>query len=180
MSIRTVHAGLRLVAAPDSPPPLPELSQLFDDSIRRPGEFHEPVILNIRQRGLLDGAARRVRLPTGVTGRLLIEAALVRADLASFEAPIDVGRLDDTAARAEVRRRLSAAEADYLRHLRYPGGISATLLTVPVRLIGRLGDVDLGSALDGDPTRAVEWEIGALLEGRTMLEWALVSTMRAG
>jgi hypothetical protein len=177
MSTNTVHAGLRLVDAPPEPPPLPELPQLFDDSVRRPGELHEPVALNGQLRGLLNAAARQMRLPTGLTGRLLIEVALVIADLARLGLDLGTGldRLDDAATGAVVRRRLSAAEADYLRHLRHPDGVSETLLSVPVRLAGRLHEVDLGVALRGDPVRAVTWEVGALLAGRTMLEWALVA-----
>lgn len=88
-------------------------------------------------------------------------------------------RLDNAAARAEVRHRLSAAEADYLRHLRFPPGMRQTLLTVPVRLLGRLGELDVTAALGGDPARATAWELAALLDGRTMLEWALAVMLRA-
>jgi hypothetical protein len=173
-----LHAGLRLVAAAERPPPLPDLPHLYDEAIRRPGELHEPVVLDDAQRVALARAARRAGLPTGITGRLLIEASLVSEDLASLRAYGAAKRLDAAAARARVRRRLSAAEADYLRHLRHPPGMHQTLLTVPVRLMGRLDDIDIADALCGDPVRAAAWESAALLDGRTMLEWALAVVIR--
>jgi hypothetical protein len=178
MASGDLHVGLRLVAATEPPPPLPDLPQLYDEAIRRPGELHELVVLDEEQRFALERAAQQAGLPTGITGRLLIEAALVSEDLASLCATAAAERLDAAAARARVRRRLSAAEADYLRHLRHPTGLRQTLLTVPVRLIGRLDEIDIGAALGGDPVRAAAWEIAALLDGRTMLEWALAAVLR--
>jgi hypothetical protein len=169
----TAHSRLRLVAPAEPPPPLPDLPALYDDAIRRPGELHEPVILDAAQHVALDRAARRAKLPTGVTGRLLLEAALVCEELGGLRAIAAPDRLDEAAARAKVRRRLSAAEADYLRHLRNPPGMRQTLLTVPVRLISRLHGLDVARALGEDPARATAWEMAALLAGRTMLEWAL-------
>lgn len=165
--------------APPAPPPLPDVAYLYDDRPRRPGELHEPLALGPEAQDRLARSACSAGLPLDLTARLLIEAALLVSDLEALGAPDAARDLDTVAAHATVQRRMSAAEADYLRRLsvrRWAPGPSAT---IPVRLIGRLASVDVACALDGDATRAVAWEAAALLQSRTMLEWGLAVILQA-
>jgi hypothetical protein len=49
-----------------------------------------------------------------------------------------------------------------------------------VRLIGRLSVVDIARALKADVRQAARWEAAALLEARTMVEWALMTVAACG
>ena len=171
---------LRLVASPPPPPKLPDLARVYEDPVRRPGELHEALVLDPELAQHLDQLAVAATMPRGTAGRLLIEAEIVRIELTSMGVDDAPPKLDDTAGRATVLRRLSAADADYVQRLRRPAAAANTLLTVPVRLLGKIGELDLRRAMDGDLGRAVQWEIAAVLAGRTMLEWALVSLWPTG
>lgn len=164
------------MAVPD-PPALPSSQRFFEGGPRRPGELHESLHLEAATVSRAAAVAEAAHLPLDLAVRLLVEAALVRDDLASRGGAHEE-YLDMAAGAAMVSRRLSAAEADYLRALRRRDFVS-TLPTLPVRLIGRLDRIDLAQALAGDARRAARWEIAALLEGRTMLEWALMVALRA-
>lgn len=166
------------MSGPPAPPALPDVDYLYGDGPRRPGELHEPLALGRELQDRLVRSARRAGLPVDLTARLLIEAALLVGDLEALGAPDAAQELDVVAARARVERRMSAAEADYLRSLglrRWAPGPGAT---IPVRLVGRLASIDVAAALDGDATRAVAWEAAALLQARTMLEWGLAVILR--
>jgi hypothetical protein len=163
---------LRLVTTPAPAPPLPSVEHLHEHAIRRPGELHERLDLATPLLRRAEGAAQRAGLGLGLAAALLVEAALVRVDLAAIGAVVE-SELDRIASIAHVRRPMSAAEADYVSTLRGPG-FARTLPTVPVRLVGRLGAIDLERALAADAAQAARWEAAALLEGRTMLEWALM------
>lgn len=170
---------LQLMPAPPIPPPLPDMAYLYDDRPRRPGELHEPLALGPDIQNRLARSACNAGLPLGVTAGLLLEAALLVSDLEALGASDAARDLDPVAARATVRRRMSAAEADYLRRLSVRRCAPGPSATIPVRLIGRLGSIDVAAALDGDAERAVAWEAAALLQSRTMLEWGLAVILRA-
>jgi hypothetical protein len=175
------HNPLRLLPAlPTASVGVPDFSHAYDDRLRRPGELHEAVPLPPRAGPVVERAAAAAGLPSGTAARLLIEAALVRVDLAAIGQRAAESRLDAAAAGAVVCRRLSAAESDYVCGLRRGRTTDRTVATVPVRLIGRLAEVDLEVALAGDLPRAVGWEVAAVLSGRTMLEWALITTSAPG
>jgi hypothetical protein len=114
-----------------------------------------------------------------LAGALLVEAALVRRDLEDLDMPHGEELLDRAAADARVTRRLGAAESDYLGALRssHESG-RAGALALPVRLLRRLAELDLTEALDGDAERAAAWEAAAVLNGRSMSEWALFIALR--
>ena len=168
---------LRVVPPVRDPPPLPCVEHLGDAVARRPGELHEPLQLGATALSSAAAMARRAQLPLGLAVRLLVEAAFVHEDLASRGAAYEE-KLDIAAAAAVVSRRLSAAEADYLRALQ-SRDVASTLPTLPVRLIGRLDTIHLAQTLTGNARRAALWETAALLEGRTMVEWALSVALRA-
>ncbi len=152
----------------------------YDDRLRRPGELHEPVPVPPASTVAVERAAAAAGVSTGTAVRLLIELALVRRDVAAVGRAGVEPQLDAAAASAVVCRRLSAAEADYVRGLRRGCAGGPTLATVPVRLVGRVAEVDVESALAGDLPRAVAWEVAAVLSGRTMLEWALMTASASG
>jgi hypothetical protein len=174
------HDRLRLLPAPTSGVELPQVAYAYDDRLRRPGELHEPVPVPPGSAPAVERAAAVAGVPTGTAVRLLIEATLVRADLAAIGRTWAESQLDAAAAAAVVCRRLSAAEADYVRDLRRGRASGRSVATVPVRLIGRVAEVDVESALAGDLPRAVAWEVASVLAGRTMLEWALITASAPG
>lgn len=166
---------MRLLPAPTRAVGVPELGHAYDDPLRRPGELHEAVPVPPGSAQAVERSALRAGVPSGTAVRLLIEVALVLADLAAIGHDGAESRLDEAAAGAAVCRRLSAAEADYVRGLRRGLLTGSTLATVPVRLIGRVAAMHIEPALRGDLERAVAWEVAAALSGRTMLEWALMT-----
>lgn len=167
------------MSGPPAPPALPDVAYLYGDGPRRPGELHEPLPLGPEAQDRLLRSARRAGLPVDLTARLLIEAALLVGDLKALGAGDAAKELDVAAAGARVERRMSAAEADYLRRLGVCRWAPSPGAAIPVRLIGRLASLDVASSLDGDATRAVAWEAAALLQARTMLEWGLAVILRA-
>lgn len=57
----------------------------------------------------------------------------------------------------------------------------AVTVGLPVRLSGRLLRVDLDALVaSADVERALAWEVAALLDGRTISEWAPIVALRAG
>jgi len=164
---------LQLVTAAVTVPPLPSVAHLYESAVRRPGELHERVDLEADTLRHAVTGARRAGLPLGLTVGLLVEAALLRADVAAIDAGNVECELDRAAATRRVTRRLSAGEADYVRTL-WGSGFARTVPTVPLRLFGRLAAVDLDEALAAEPAQAARWEAAALLENRTMVEWALM------
>jgi hypothetical protein len=119
------------------------------------------------------------KVSASLAARLLLEAALLRHDLRAAGAVNVDEQLDQAARAGRVCRRLSAGEAAYLRALgtaSRPGRSGA--VTVPVRLLGRLDDIDVAAALAKDAGQAVSWETAALMAGRTMLEWGLLAALR--
>src|SRR5436309_2536833 len=135
MSRKSAHASLRLLPPPRGSASLPDLAHVYEDPLRRPGELHEIYPVTGRVLSTLKGSALQAAMPTGTAARLLIEAELVRADLNAIGRRDAQRRLDEAAVGGRVSRRLSAAEADYVRGLRRPPGYVPTLVTLPVRLI---------------------------------------------
>lgn len=161
---------LRLV--PDfQDPPLPTGELLVVDA-RRPGELFDVVAVG-------DAAlpvaikAKEAHVGFDLAMTLLIESRLLHLDLVGAGLAIPA-----TPQLVSPARRLSAAEADYLRALtlRRVGTVKAlTRVVLPVRLLPRITTADIAAAAEGDLEDAIAWEIAALLEGRTMAElgWRL-------
>jgi hypothetical protein len=163
---------LRAAPPPPPVPALPDVSWLSSEAPRRPGELCEPVRIGAEAEKRLQSSAEHAGIPAELVGRLLLEADLLKRDLAGPSAGLEA--LDRAAATTRVRRRLSSAESNYLKALgeKRPSGKGGALI-VPVRLLGRLSGVDLASAMLGDAARAASWERAAILHGRTMIEWGL-------
>ncbi len=178
---RGADHALRLLAS-DPFPPVPSVDELLGEAVRRPGQFHEVVVLSRQDAHLLARAAADCWLHTDVLGSLLLEAALVAADI-SMEL--------FTALRPSLspapHPSMSAAEAAYLRTLtlgrrarparRAP---APDTIAVPARIVTRLATVELSRALSAVPcATAIAWETVALREGRTLGECVLLRATQA-
>jgi hypothetical protein len=168
--------SLHLIRQP-KPPLLPKGEALVAGA-RRPGELHDVVALGAATE-LVATKAVSSRIGFDVAATLLLELHLLGADLTA------AGRvLPARPAISVPRRRLSAAEADYLRMLTFrPGAVAtpAARAALPVRLLSRLtpGVIAAASA-SVDLEQAIRWETAALLEGRTMGELGLLLAVRVG
>lgn len=168
--------SLRVVPPPD-PVPLPDGDAYLDPAPRRPGELHEAVAATAAVRGDAAAVAAAAGIAESVATTVPLEAHVVHGDLAR------VGReLDGSAVHGGVERRLSAAEADYLRSLtagrrRRRGRFAAGPLLIPVRLLPWAKPSTLAMALRGDVEQALVWEAQALLAGATMREWVLLGAL---
>jgi hypothetical protein len=174
-----VRRALRLLAAEPLAPLAPP-DELLGRVVRRPGELHDALPLSREAAGWLAREAASQRLSTDVLGTVLLEAALAAGDVGDErfarmeppDPPLDGG----------CGRMLSAAEAAYLRTLTiarrsrpsHPAPAPA-VIAVPVRIAGRLAEVDVAGALSAvRGEAAIEWETAALIEGRTLAECVLL------
>lgn len=161
------------------PPVLPQGASITSAGPRRPGELHERLWLSTELDSSLRAGAAEAGVAVSTTAAILIEFALLSADLRGLA--LDPETLNSAAVRCKIARRLSAAEADYLRLLsaRRWSRPDEGPITAPVRLLGRLPLLDLGKSLDLERLdRALQWEIAALAEGRTMTEWGLHAALQ--
>jgi hypothetical protein len=165
---------LRLVDQPE-PPPLPTGEALVVGP-RRPGELHDVVALGAASE-VIAAKAVRSRVDVDVAATLLFELHLLATDCSAAGRP-----LPTAPASAAPRRRLSAAEADYLRVLTLrPGAVAApaTRAALPVRLLPRITPTVIAAAAAlADLEEAIRWETAALVEGRTIGELGLVLALR--
>jgi hypothetical protein len=150
----------------------------------RAGDRHEPWTLQATPAlERVATVASRAGIDFDLAVRLCVESALAAADLR--ETGLEPAMLDRAALGARVGDELEDRDAAYLRRLvrvspcaPRPTAAGATV-GLPVRLTARL----LGTSLDAllettDPVRAVAWELSALLEGRTISEWAPLAALR--
>ena len=157
-------------------PVLPSADELLGSAVaRRPGELHEAVRLSARAAEHLAAVATTAGVSTDIVGTVLLEAYLVVSD-AGVCAPTSLAAA--ACSSVGVRRRLTAAEADYLRVLTMGRRTSApapapATISLPVRLVGRIDAADVDAAIDMmDIDTALSWETAALISGRTMAEWS--------
>lgn len=186
-------AAVAVLSAP--PPPsegeLADLDAIVQWQPTRPGEYREPLTLDGESvpAALLE-EADALALPAGTAFALLLEQALLIRDLRGLGVDLHTARreLCDAAAGARVACRLSSAGSAYVRALtcgrrapkRRPRPPRALHLSVPVRLAQRLADFDPAVGVDAAQLReAVGWEVAAVLEQRTMAEWALAQLLGA-
>jgi hypothetical protein len=163
----------------------------------RAGDRHEPWTLpagSAMQALAAQAADAGVELELAV--RLCVEAALAHADLRAagigaagsdaHPAGGGLAQLDALAAAASVTTRVDACDCAYLRRLTRRGAHErrtlgdAVIVGLPARLSGRLLDADLDALLaNADVGSALAWEIAAVLDGRTISEWAPLTALRA-
>lgn len=173
------NRALRLLAAPPLPA-LPSADDLLGAGVpRRPGEFHEGLPLPADLEGDLACRAAQVGVTVDVAASVLLEAALLVADLDGAPSD-DLGPVGESCA----GEALPQAAASYLRSLtvgrRARPTRSQAVVAVPVRLVARLRGIEVGWALRAvDLETALAWEIAAMRAARTMTEWALLRAVRA-
>lgn len=160
---------------PATPQALPDCEHLLALSPRRPGELHEPLGVALQPGCALAEHAATAGVAVDLAAALMLEAQLLLEDLEAFGAAPPPAQ--PTSA-ARVTRRLSAAEADYLRALtlrrRLPkSGAPPKRLVLPVRLLPHADPRRLARAAEGDLGRTLDWEVAALLAGMTLREWGL-------
>ena len=162
---------------PLNPNLCPDIAAHLEPAPRRPGELHEAVVVPEWLAARASTVAGELGLSTSVAVTLLVEAHIARGDLvrAGSQGVPAVGE-------GTVRRRLSAAEADYLRSLtagRKEGSRpeETRAILIPVRLLAWATEDALVEALEGDAHEALSWEVEALLAGGTLREWVLLRAL---
>jgi hypothetical protein len=168
--------SLRLLSTPE-PDPLPTGEFLAREE-RRPGELHDVVTLDEHEAAVVAGKAACAGVSVGLALTLLIELQLLADDLSHVALS-----LDDPPQVAAPNLRLSSAEANYLRGLRFARPLRTSAATknaaVPVRVLTRTTRDTLVGAVDGDLERAIRWEVAALMAGRTIGELGLLLALRS-
>ena len=147
------------------------------------GERNEPWTLSVtHDLRALDEKSARAGLDLELALRLVTETALVCGDLTALAVPL--ATIDEAAAGAAVGRAVDPSHAAYLRRLtasppRLPRALDALVVAgLPTRLSTRLLAVDLAELIRGASlARARSWEIAAVLEGRTISEWASLTAL---
>lgn len=150
----------------------------------RPQSSEHPIITvpadtSIRQ--FVDAAAS-FGLSMDTAGRLALERALVLVDIAPLGLDPDAAqyRLGSAALSTRPRRPLPPGQASYLRALRLGRAVRAQDLSggltiaAPERLLPRAREILQPATFE---VRAIpemiSWETAAVIEGRSMSEWAL-------
>lgn len=165
----TSRSRLTLIhSAPASKPPVPEEHLYLPPSSR----------LN---RFVAAAAAAGLSPPVAV--RLALERALALADAcAAFPIDVETSRLllRRAAAVARPLRQLTTANSRYVRMLstRQPKQVvdlrEGLIIELPDRVVTRArGELTELALHEGVIEEMISWEIAAMLEGRTMCEWAL-------
>lgn len=151
----------------------------------RPYERLEPWPLTEETARRLAAAANARQLPFETTGALVVERTLLARDLSMPGRDSFTTALDEIASRMRVERALTEPQSAYLRALspsRLPAVRTANLphlLPLPMRLIERIGEGGLDGAVDVTLLEsALLWERAAVLNGRTMSEWAALTALK--
>lgn len=133
-------------------------------------------------------AAARAGLSSQEAVQLALERELVLADAAAFGLDVDAARaiLGAVARSAAARRPLSPGDAARVRRLAtaqpllVPALAGALTVELPDRVATRArGSVPARALDERVVAEMVAWELAALLDGRSMSEWALKELGRA-
>jgi hypothetical protein len=183
---RARRAQLKLLAAPTRPMRLPYVP--LRRLPRRPGERREPLALDVSPTLVVAAAGSRLEL--GCAVELCLERALVIRDLAALGQLHVYERLLALATTTPVSRALPAAKARYLQMLLATrdrqavpldaaGGGGDAMVDVPLRLFPRVIDVvdEVASAGPEQLAEALQFEVAAASDGRTMSEWAALAAL---
>jgi hypothetical protein len=137
--------------------------------------------------GRVARAAARQHVSLEIAVALMLERSLTVEELTALD-PSLPAILDVHATAARTNGALSGAASVYLRQL--TGGAGQLLpaagplagpLMIPVRVatrVQRARDERIVGLLEGDLARSVAWERAALLENRTIAEWASWQALR--
>jgi len=177
--------ALELIAAPPRPARPPHIPARRLP--RRPGERREPLLLPHLPSSLASAAADR-GLELGCAVELCLERAVVLEDLTELGIVSLFPRLLALCEVARVRRALPPAKARYLQVLLGArerrlecagrGGAGSVTVDVPMRLFPRVLDAVPSAELSAIAlAQALELEIAAVSEGRTMIEWTALAAL---
>jgi len=152
----------------------------------RPSERCEPWPVDDqgRLRSLAAAAAER-GVSLELAAIVVVERSLLADDLAARGHEEMAVRLDAEAARASVTIELSEQLSAYLcalsGHNRDGSRSLPRLIALPMRLTERLGTEGGAARLEAPLLEsALRWERAAVLEGRTMSEWATLKVLELG
>jgi hypothetical protein len=163
------------------------------ETLGRFGELREAIEVEIDKRVLAfaQEAARR-RLPFELVLGLALERRSVLDDLLADGVEVDRARAELSAAAAAIssttlRLGPGRLNRDYLRLLNHgsapndrPPRLGPYFACIPARLCERAGAVDLPTALDVEAiVEMLDWENAAVIEQRTMTEWAFRTLLAA-
>jgi hypothetical protein len=165
-----------LEALPSQPVPPPPKGEKLVSGVRRPGELHEVLHLGDKIELVIAAKANAARIDFDVATTLLLELRLLVDDLSCSDYP-----LIDAPLVTQPRRRLSAAEAAYLRTLTFRAAIgvpSAPRAAVPVRLLPRINSQVLATFVSGELEQAIAWETAAVISGRTIGELGVLIALQ--
>jgi hypothetical protein len=150
----------------------------------RAGDRHDPWTFAATPRlRALAAAAAALGVDLSLAVRVVIERELALGDLHALA--VDPAPLDGIARAAHVDRALDAASAAYVRRLSGGDGAEPRALGeqvtigLPLRLSTRLSRAGALDALLGDAVGdALAWELAAVMQGRTISEWAALTALR--
>jgi hypothetical protein len=130
----------------------------------------------------LAGAAAELGVSLDLAVIVVVERSLVADDLVDRARDEIVERLDAEAAKAFVAIELSEPLSAYLCALtsydRAAARLLPRLIALPMRLTERIGAQGPTARLDAALLKsALSWERAAVLQGRTMSEWATLKAL---
>jgi hypothetical protein len=173
-ALRVIHGGATLHA-----------NAIFKVRRSRPGETFEPIFVEAScDLALLAKNAAQVGIPLELAFALAVESNLAMDDLEElgFERGQSTSVLNQRARLTGVEMDLSPASGAYLRLLMNPRPQSrvtnvseGAILGVPARIHERLNRSFPETLLERTLSleQAVAWEAAAVVDGRTLTEWAL-------
>jgi hypothetical protein len=140
----------------------------------RPGELLEPAPVTAGGQRLSE-VAGQLRVDVDVAAALAAERSLLLSELG--DDTDRAARVLDSHAHASVGTPIGAAEAAYLRSLQTRAAAQRRLddcpsVRIPARLRRRVSELRFDALSEIELQQAVDWEQAAVLEGRTMSEWA--------
>lgn len=148
----------------------------------RPSERCEPWPVEDQHLRSLAAVANELGVSLELAIVVVVERSLLGDDLAARGLDKIAARLDAEAAHASVTIELSEPLSAYLAALTGRGrGASRSLprlIALPMRLTERIGADGPAARLDETLLQsALSWERAAVLEGRTMSEWATLKAL---
>ena len=152
----------------------------------RAGDRHDPWTFAVTPRlRTLAATASALGVDLSLAVRVVVERGLTLRDL--YALGVDPAPLDAIARAARIDGALDAASAAYVRRLSGGDGAAPRALGVqvtvglPLRMSTRLsGAGELDALLVSDAvSAALAWELAAVLQGRTISEWAALTALRA-
>jgi len=179
-----VRASPRVIRSSDTEAEEGELERRFDGPPprARPSDRLEPWRTGPEAHAALARAAARERVDADLAAILVVERALLEADLRERGLDFLTTALDARARSTTVEVALSEGQRAYLRVLCEPrvraAATAGGLLAIPMRLTERIDAETLDEHVQPELlSSALLWERAAVACGRTMSEWAALAAL---